>query len=569
MDSPRQPVPYYSEALMWPQNAQLDLKPEPCPTPNPSPSPSQSPSLPLDPGLPLPPSGKLKSKLLMVLPLAIHLLGSVAIVVTLAQYLNGRHFYLQRRPQVMLADGTMRSDLLGQYNLLQLDITTIVSASIMILRWLVAAWAGPLCWVFFILILSLANAPSSPLLTGSISWMPSNHTLALTTNPTLFMTGPLPRQPGQQRLTDLGTMSEVAMFHAPLVNHFNMAWSTKLEHGIFKRVVTNAARLEIGSTIENVHLPHFKVTEIKWLTMDGVGNNTIDWLWAILEDPRRYPTLPQQLVQSRAALLISDSINRDPMQPTGSYPLLLNIGAETQGTRPTNCDSGNTLLPSNTTIPYFYLSAPPTSYWAENFSGCFAFAWVSYHAGSGFCKDCRVSSYSTVQNKTKLATFEGEDDLVTVAIQDLPSYLPYFGPLKGGLPNITEDVDTFVISLLVRSYSAVWNAWADVYYRPWLPQSELAQSVYKPAVPTLRADVSKSRVYAWLALQLLATCAGLVFLVVQLRSKYPLVTDTDMVAFDLDTTEVLKPNPSSEKENTLTELLRIEPKNDGWKIVAT
>ncbi|KAG8692099.1 hypothetical protein FRC11_003897, partial [Ceratobasidium sp. 423] len=41
--------------------------------------------------------------------------------------------------------------------------------------------------------------------------------------------------------------------------------------------------------------------------------------------------------------------------------------------------------------------------------------------------------------------------------------------------------------------------------------------------------------------------------------------DTDMVAFDIDSTEAPKPDPSNTYEPR--EMLRIEPKEDGWKVV--
>ncbi|KAG8730057.1 hypothetical protein FRC11_007492, partial [Ceratobasidium sp. 423] len=78
--------------------------------------------------------------------------GSVAITVTLIYALDGHQFYLDRQPRVKLADGTYESNRLGRYNILQPDVTTMLSVALMLLRWVTAAWAVPLYWrVVFLL----------------------------------------------------------------------------------------------------------------------------------------------------------------------------------------------------------------------------------------------------------------------------------------------------------------------------------------------------------------------------------------------------------------------------------
>jgi len=59
------------------------------------------------------------------------------------------------------------------------------------------------------------------------------------------------------------------------------------------------------------------------------------------------------------------------------------------------------------------------------------------------------------------------------------------------------------------------------------------------AIPMSRANVLWWRVWFWLALNMLFTLSGLVFMVMQSCSDQPLVGDPPVAAFLLDTTRVL------------------------------
>ncbi|CAE6503791.1 unnamed protein product [Rhizoctonia solani] len=552
-------------------------------------------------------------RLLMMAPLVLHCLGSVAIAVTLTQYLHGRRFYLKRRLEVRLADGKVDPTLLGQHRLIQSDITTIVSGLIMILRWVATAWAGPLCWrvvvliaeingirrrdikwatsygllppktlfrhrlnlvLGLVLIFTLVPYPASPLLTGSISWVPSSSTLEPASHPTINISG-IPRelepQPNDNWVPDLPEIYTWKGFisSSDMVKYFTMPWSQDVEHQVYKRVIPSASQLSINSTVENVTVPFLEITGITWLPQAVAEENVQQKLTAMAEDPTRFPMLLFQLSGTGAAMPILNLTYFDPnpADPSGfsalTLSLLINVQREPDDMIDI-CDSTTTILPDGSTIPYFLLKltlSPKSGPQADSYvslARCFVYANVSFKAGSGYCRFCRVTSNSTVQNDVELeektTTYSTRD-----AIRLMPQYIPATAPLRYSLPDPANDLKGYVSALLIRSFSALWNTRNDGHgYLGF-------NSTYRPAVPTFMAEVDHTRAYVWLALQLSITLAGLTFLWLQSRSSFPVISDTSMFAFDIDSTEVSKPSRLDKQEPK--EMLTIEGKEDEWRVI--
>ncbi|KAH7335035.1 hypothetical protein B0J17DRAFT_672448, partial [Rhizoctonia solani] len=351
--------------------------------------------------------------------------------------------------------------------------------------------------------------------------------------------------------------------------NFNMAWGQAAGEQVIRRVVPSVAQLNIGSTVENVIMPSFAVTKLEWRS--ALEDNTSQLLQTMLRDQDNFRDLSYQMHQPGAAALIikyaPEPNNQGSIQflPPKAWSMLINVGTKPYLTDE-NCNSSTTILPENSTTPYFYHNTEPivsNASLAPTLFGCFAYATVSYNAAYGLCRDCRVVSYSTVENETSLEALQhnyGVTLSVDLALRRMPQYIPSATPLKDFLPDPARDLEAYATTFLIRLYSALWNSLEDsVGTEPG------ASSGYKPAVQVLKAEVSYARVYAWLALQLSLTFAGLIFIWLQSGSQYPLITNTRMVAFDIDSTEITKPNSSSEKDHD--ELLRIEPKGDGWKVV--
>ena len=90
------------------------------------------------------------------------------------------------------------------------------------------------------------------------------------------------------------------------------------------------------------------------------------------------------------------------------------------------------------------------------------------------------------------------------------------------------------------------------------------------AIPTSRANVLWWRVWVWLALNMLFTLSGVVFMVIQSSCDQPLVGDPPVAAFLLDTTRVLHRRDRAlcdfstlVKEDKNIGILRFRPRVDG------
>ncbi|CAE6447303.1 unnamed protein product [Rhizoctonia solani] len=537
----------------------------------------------------------LTTRVLMIAPLVVHLAGSVAIATTLIYALDGHYFYLDRQPRVKLADGTHLSGQLGRNNILQSDVTTIISVVLVLLRWVAALWAVPLCWrVIFllagrnglcrrdirwvtsygilppaaylrhsrnmvlglVLIFTLAPYPSSPLVTGSISWVPGSSTLELLSHPTINISGSV-----NSELIG-GGRTQGPTFSTGAVINLSTAWSQDVEGGVLKRVVPLAAQLNINSTIDKVSLPFFAVTKVEWLSKAAAEEHVYQAIESSINSSSFRPFIEQMGQPGAIGLIITNysSLIHPPDFPT--LPLLINV-ARKRSLNVNNydvCNSNTTFLPNDTTVPNFRLNRVYARFASSTLflDGCFAYANVSYHTGFGICRNCRVTSPSTVQNDTELQEMK-TSSLTDYAVELMYEYLPSLTPVKSALPELADSLETYVKAALIRSHSALWNTWNDEF-------GYTQNSTYMPSFSTLKAEISHSRVYGWLTLQMSLTLAGLVFIRLQWGSEYSLIDDTSMVAFDIDSTEVPKPS-RSDKDMPRDSMLRIEAKEDGWKVI--
>ncbi|CAE7081220.1 unnamed protein product [Rhizoctonia solani] len=556
-------------------------------------APSSSPLLPQDLSPSTTNDAKLTAKVLMLMPLMAHLAGSVVIATALIYVLDGRYFYLDRQPRVKLADGTHLSGQLGQNNILQSDITTILSVALVLLRWVAAVWAVPLCWrVIFllagrnglrhrdirwvinygvlppatylrhshnmalglVLIFTLAPYPASPLVTGSVSWVPSSSTIELVSRPAINISGPVDSE------LVAGGRTQGPTFSTDAVINLNTAWSQDIERGVFKRVVPLAAQLNINSTIDSVPLAFFAATKIEWFSKAVAEERVYQAINSSANSSNFRPFIEQMGQPGAIGLIITNysALMWPPDFPT--LPLLINV-ARKRSYNPSRdvCNSNTTFLPNDTTVPSFRLervfARPATS--TLFLDGCYVYANVSYHAGFGTCRHCRVTSPSTVQNDTELQDMKtsGSTDY---AVELMYTYLPTLTHVKGALPELADSLETYVTAALIRSHSALWTNWNDEF-------GYTQNSTYMPAFSTLKAEISHPRVYGWFILQLSLTLAGLAFIWLQWGSEYSLIEDTSMVAFNIDSTEVPKPSRLSKGEPR--DMLRIEGKEDGWKVV--
>lgn len=518
-------------------------------------------------------------------PLILHLVGVIGILALMICYVDERHFNLtERRPRVPLANGTTVR--LSQYVPLQSDVTTFLSSALVTLRMVTAAWAGSLCWrsafflmekiglgyrdldwmigygvltptiydkhllrfrISFILFAVISAQSSSPILTGSIAWLPSSQPVALQSNPALDVAVTAEGREGlwNEYMQAVERREWTARQAAGLAS---VAWGRDVERDVMKRVLPSAAGLNINSTVANVTLPYFLVASLEWI-------------------PNPLSIAPDQRDMTKIMASLSAFGDPKPLLP-GTAVLIPNAPWQVIAPPSPSVTSETRMLvltvdwPSGSCQPdnlQIFSPLPLGINLLEDRGACYAFAWVTYAAGAGVCLDCRVSSYSTVQSNIRPSV---QPDFATAeALRLMPDTTALLVLLNSSIPSPRGDIDDYVVGLLSRSYSGAWTALTHRFGLFSVPLT----SRYSASLPYLQARVDNKRVYAWAAIQLLVTLSGLTFLFMQSGTKYRLLGGTTLTAFKLETTEVTGPVGRGQLKGG--ELLELKSNAGGLKVV--
>lgn len=518
-------------------------------------------------------------------------------------YVHDNHFnFREREPQVVLADGTTAP--FTYYAPLQSDITTLISSLLAILRLITAAWLGPLWWrcafilmaktglkpwqlhtivsygiptlhmpegggrdvdllirpISIILAIVLPVHLVAPVLTGSITWTPYNRPVGQPSNSVIAVTAM-----GEGQWSDwnryLSRRERTCVTAAGLAN---VAWGRDSQNSpeILKRVLPSAAQLEMNSTITNVTLPYFSVSKIEWI-----------------KDPGSTLTSDQ--------LTLDQACSKVTLYPGGECPLVKEWN--TVALVPdepaiwTNRSFPSPSYVSETRLMRHYThwkqsgDCPPPidpslsdiNTHRDTWDICYAYAWVTYTAGVSVCNRCRISSFATVQNDGDLGV--EEDPMTREALLMMPTVISMIGLMGNGSPssyrgNLTEHV----VTLLTRSYTASWTALTNFMGE----HSPSLTTTYSAALPVSRALVDLKRVYLWLVIQFLITASGILFIWVQIRTRDPIIEDTTLAAFYLDSSDVYhRGNRDRLKSGALLKLqgdgrLVVEDNRQGYKVIA-
>lgn len=207
--------------------------------------------------------------------------------------------------------------------------------------------------------------------------------------------------------------------------------------------------------------------------------------------------------------------------------------------------------------PFFDSFPPDINVSKYESDACLAFAWVTYTAGVGQCTKCRVSSYSAVQSDGELsATGYRLTRHVLLMMPTVTSMML----LMGTSTPPRENLDEYVTTLLSRSYAATWTALTDFIGLSTPP----LLTTYSPALSLSRAVVDWRRVAIWLSIQLLVTASGMLFLWALASANTPLIEDTTLVAFYLDSREVHEPGKYDQLKDGA--LLRLERVGGRWRV---
>ncbi|CAE7181385.1 unnamed protein product [Rhizoctonia solani] len=444
--------------------------------------------------------------------LALHVLLSVGLAIFVLVYVEGHYFNVMKRsPQVKIVEGTRATPFVP----MQSDIVTLISAVIAILKYTLTTWAASLGWrialflmerrglarrdlnillqygqlspgaykngwstlvIGALLLSSLAANLSSPLLTGSISWVPSSKLVDnLSLEPISFEgieSGALTALPDDYLNLDY-VREGVSLRGAGMAT---IGWSRRIEKGVLKRVSSSIEALAVNSTVENVTMPYFQVHSLQWIkNADEIPRLRHQGPVAILEEYKPMaPVLVNTLPPGGVVIIPNGTIT-----PWFSDPL-------------------NATVKRETVLVMMYHSnlarnMPPGVYTVDEDRGTFAFAWITYSAGVGQCKayQCVVSSPSTIQNTTSIElephqlTYQSMLMVNVIALSLIAQNV--------SLPSPWNNLNDYIAAVFMRAYSGAWtvlNADVATGYR---------RSRYIPALPSLLAHVDRNRVFILLS----------------------------------------------------------------------
>lgn len=518
--------------------------------------------------------------------LIIHTLSSLGIVVFAIFYVEHRPFNVEEHHATVQ---TLEGEFVLPYALTQSDVATILSSMVVLQKWALAAWVAPLCWraaVFLmergglhrqdfktlvkyklltprthlkslatfligtLLLACLGSNFSSPLLTGSITWVPMNHPVnGLALDPAQLLDAEASLLP--ESVQDYRQQP----FEASVgfsVGYINTAWGHDIEKGVYKQVSTSVSALAINSTIENVTLPYFEVQSLEWIknakeipnfpASESGLNDTKDVITQPLFDsiPSNVTWLPNGF-----ALLVPNIVTKWSNTAVNST-----IVSERR-LLVLNCAYDDDSDPSS--IFNVTSDLPASAYRLHEDSMYYAFAWVTFSAGVGRCDRCNISSTSTVRNNGPMKL--EPHPLTSMALAMAPSVSLSLVAENSAIPDTLKNTSTgdYVESLLVRSYSGAWMHSNNQIAR------ESVNSSYAPSLPVLVAKVDHGRAYGWLSVQLFVSFLGAIFVVLQYFSQYPLIGGTALTPFYLNTMDVPRTdNGDPFKKGTL----KIQQDND-------
>ncbi|KDN44024.1 hypothetical protein RSAG8_05756, partial [Rhizoctonia solani AG-8 WAC10335] len=409
-------------------------------------------------------------------------------------------------------------------------------------------------WV--VLALTLPVNFVAPVLTGSITWEPSFNVVAAPTGSVISVTDVSQGYRWTGWVNETFWREQVARQAIGLAN---VAWGRDSPDGLSKRVLANSVNLRVNSTISNVTLPDFNVSALEWVSNPEavLTPPQLDIHTTICPNITLSPDSPCPLVFERGALAFIESA---PYRP-GRWDLQLptsSIITETRllalyGAWRLFKDWKAPCVPSAFGMRISNAFPANVSFYPDTLRGqCWLFARVTYTAGVGSCLDCRISSHTTVQadDTNPLKEIRG-DRMAGTALRIMPTVSGTLAAMNVSVPSAWENVDNYVVEFLRRSYAVSWTALTNFVGE----NDTQVNTTYKVALPASQARVNEGRVYIWLAVQSLITISGILFLLIQASLETPVMRDTTLAAFYVNSSEVHEPgNRKNLKDGALIRL---------------
>jgi hypothetical protein len=119
------------------------------------------------------------------------------------------------------------------------------------------------------------------------------------------------------------------------------------------------------------------------------------------------------------------------------------------------------------------------------------------------------------------------------ALFQMPDVTPRITNLNNSHVPTLDNLDDYVKTTIKISYMAAWDSFSNSY-----EQNNRVELKVNQCVDMLRASVSQSRVYGWLAINLLLTASGIILVVLQSKVCRPVINDGPVAALMTDTSDM-------------------------------
>ena len=444
----------------------------------------------------------------------------------------------------------------GRYSLRVADITTLISAALVVIKLVVTALTSIIVWrcaevlVFFteaglsstqllfvlkqsglqwirdpwfpkeprswaiatILFLTLGQAIIAPLLSGSINWV-SVSVIGSTIIPVNSTVPTADLYYWYQFILPAYDLERELVRNAA-AGFTNLAWSessdlsadgTSLTGNGCRHVTTNSNGITSGSAISNITIPCLHISSIDWAVSadqipDNIRNTAFggskEYLSLVNTSLGAY-NVPGQALLFDANHLWDDSQSDDlppPSVASGTYSLAIVVAS--QYANHSSELNASAFGPVSTFPQYLY---------GWQLGGWYAFANVTLTAGVVHSAAANtLSNPRVVEDQTDPAQLTiAPDPWTQNALWLLPDLITVLAGENATQFPTWNLLDAYVTNIVRAAYGGAWDALHAAYD----PRSEIALATLRE--PRIQAVVSHPRVFAWLALSLLMAAAAL------------------------------------------------------------
>ena len=494
----------------------------------------------------------------LLLPICAHVV-SIAGTAIFMFMINGHQAFPSRHITITRFDGSVYSP--TGYLLIQSEVMTILSFLSSIARTIGAWKASGILWrciflfmeqgsvslkgikrilgrlpihpddvsmkrhfVFFsaLLLVSFCLDYASPVLTGSITWIPSIAYFP-GDRPVSNLAGNFPGISLQQYATSQAFVGQLV---ATAVAMGDLTWGTTGNNStLLTRVVPNIDSLPIQSLLQNITIPYFAVDDFEWI-LDPNSTLTTEQFTILFDytgyNPYVTPLGWVGLIPDQQWGPLSDQTMTDPRSVSETRILSLRTYYASSGN--SGCVNDDPTIPSDVGRYHYSVNGSDE---------CFVFAQLTYRAGVAVCDNCEETAPAVIQSDQNLLSL-APDSMTAQALAITPYVgsslmvtgwaLPQNPPFNGTQQNATE--------FLSRSYQSAWSSLTDS-----LGDHSLDSNV-QSAVQATQAYILKWRVALWIALHLVVVSAGLFSFILHQSTSYPWLEDPDFAVLFLDTEQL-------------------------------